>query len=190
MRRYSRLIFCMEQYIPISTINDFLYSPRSLYLHSIYQSFTTKTYHSHYQVRGNLNHEKIEKGEYSSRKRFIQALEVYSEIFGVMGKIDVFDTETCTLIERKTKMKKIFPGHRYQLYAQMFGMIESGFEVKALKIHSLEDNVRYNIAIPTVAEVEEFSRTLEEMRNYDWSQVDSEISKVKTEQSIYKDLSF
>ena len=141
-------------------------------------------------MRGNLNHEKIEKGEYSSRKRYIQALEVYSEIFGVMGKIDIYDTETCTLIERKTRMKKIFPGHKYQLYAQMFGMMESGFEVKALKIHSLEDNIRYDIAIPTVAEVEEFSRTLDEMRNYDWSALESEISKVKTEQSIYKDLSF
>lgn len=181
----------MEQRIPISTINDFLYSPRSLYLHSIYQSFNTALYHSTYQTKGTLNHKAIDEGEYSSQKRYLQGLAVASEEFRLVGKIDIYDQETKTLIERKTKIKSIYQGHRYQLYAQMFCLEEMGYDVKYLKIHSLEDNKRYAISLPTQEDREEFQTLIRKMIMYNpLLDEDSEEQKHRCELSIYKELSY
>ncbi len=181
----------MEQRIPISTINDFLYSPRSLYLHSIYQSFNTALYHSTYQTKGTLNHKAIDEGEYSSHKRYIQGLAVASEEFGLVGKIDIYDRETKTLIERKTKMKNIYQGHRYQLYAQMFCLQEMGYQVEFLKIHSLEDNKRYDIALPTHKDKQEFRDLVRKMMMYNPLKEDDSVDqKKRCEVSIYKELSY
>ena len=67
----------MENYIPISKINDFLFCPKSLYLHSIYESFSEKIVHSKYQVEGRFKHKSIEEKSYSTAKRFIVGKEVY-----------------------------------------------------------------------------------------------------------------
>jgi CRISPR-associated protein Cas4 len=180
----------MEQYISITAINDFLYSPRSLYLHSVYQSFTPQTYHERPQTVGSYHHEKIEKGEYSSATRYIQGVDVYSEEFRLMGKIDIYDSKRHRLIERKTKIKTIHQGHIYQIYAQYFCMQELGYPVEELMIHSLKDNRRYPIDLPTDKEIQEFRNVLEQIWNYDIEEDTSEISKHKCEESIYRDLNY
>lgn len=178
----------MESYIQISKINDFLYSPQSLYLRSVYESFDTDIYHEEAQIVGKLNHENIEEGKYSTAKRYLQGTTVYSEKYNLGGKIDIYDQQTKTLIERKTKIHKLHQGHKYQLYAQMFALEEMGHKVEKLCIQSLRDNKRYVIPPPDFIDIREFERTLQEMRDYDARKRDPFL--YRCDLSIYKHLSY
>lgn len=178
----------MEPFIQISKINDFLYSPKSLYLHSVYETFDQKTYHETPQVVGKLTHQNIEEHTYSTAKRYLQGMAVYSTKYNIGGKIDIYDQNTSTLIERKTKLKTLQTGHKYQLYAQMFCLQEMGYQVKKLAIHSLQDNKRYQISLPTPSEIKDFEQTLYAMRHYDPRQ--AQPTDFRCELSIYRHLSF
>jgi CRISPR-associated exonuclease Cas4 len=156
----------MESYIQISKINDFLYCPLSLYLHSSYEDFDPRGYHGVEQVAGKLVHENIENGTYSSAKRFAQGIDVYCEKYGIAGKIDIYDEKEKSLIERKNKIKNIYLGYEYQLYAEMFCMVEMGYKVNKLFLHSLSDNKRYPLDLPNEQEVLEFEETLVRIRSF------------------------
>ncbi len=138
----------MEQYIQISKLNDFLYSPSSVYLHSIYEDFTGKVYKEKAQIEGTINHKNIDTGKYSTKKNIISGTSVYSKKYGIMGKIDVYDIEKGELIERKTKVKKMHQGYKIQLYAQYFCLKEMGYNPEWLFLRSLKDNKVYEIPIP------------------------------------------
>lgn len=157
----------MDTAIPISAINDFLFCPKSLYLHSIYSSFDTTTYHDNPQTIGRISHENIENSTYTTSRHILQALSVYSAYLGVKGKIDIFDSKTGYLIERKYRVKAIYKGFRYQLYAQMYCLEELGYKVKKLFIQSLSDNKRYEISIPTQEERKEFENVILQMKSFD-----------------------
>jgi CRISPR-associated protein Cas4 len=178
----------MESYIPISKINDFTYSPQSLYLHSLYEGFNQDVYHETPQKVGKLNHENIEQGRYSTAKRFLQGTSVYSERYNIGGKIDIYDKETKTLIERKTKIKKVYDGHKFQLYAQMFALEEVGYKVERLCIQSLSDNKRYVIDLPNEDEIKRFENVLRQIRNYNPLVEDK--FKYRCDLSIYRHLSY
>lgn len=178
----------MESYIQISKINDFLYSPKSLYLHSVYESFNQNIYHEAPQKIGKLNHDCIENGQYSSAKKWLQGIAVYSEKYNLGGKIDLYDKETKSLIERKTKIRTIHDGYRFQLYAQMVALEEAGYKVKKLFLHSLNDNKRYKIKLPDEKEIKRFEETLKEMRSYDLKNLRQ--SQFKCDMSIYRHLSY
>ncbi len=68
----------MESYIPISKINDFLYCPKSLYLHGMYEDFSEALFHNEPQTKGKINHKAIDKKTYSTAKRFLIGVYVYS----------------------------------------------------------------------------------------------------------------
>lgn len=156
----------MESYIQISKINDFLFCPLSLYLHAIYENFDTRGYHETAQVAGKIVHENIEKGTYSSAKRFLQGMDVYSEKYNIAGKIDIYDSKERALIERKNKIQHIYLGYKFQLYAQYFCMQEMAYEVKKMYLHSLSDNKRYSVELPGAAEIIAFEKVLNDMRNF------------------------
>lgn len=181
-------VLYMEHYIQISKLNDFIFCPRSVYLRSIYDSFTQKTFHRTAQLVGKIKHETIDRNTYSTRKDVMCGIEVYSEKYNLVGKIDIFDKKKGLLVERKYKVKKIYNGYKYQLYAQMFCLREMGFTVKAIKVHSLSDNKRYSVPMPTKAEVDEFDRLVRVMQTFD--AVDAPIldNKEKCKQCIYKPL--
>jgi len=178
----------MEPYIQISKINDFLYSPQSLYLHSVFESFSTETYHEEPQIVGKLNHANIDNGTYSTAKRYLQGLSVYSEKYNIGGKIDIYDTVHKSLCERKTLVKGIYDGLIYQLYAQMLCLQEMGHKVKSLEIQSLNNNKHYLIGRPTNLEIKKFEDVLERMRNYDPFQEDNNV--FRCDLSIYRHLSY
>jgi CRISPR-associated protein Cas4 len=182
----------MESYIQISKINDFLYSPRSLYLHGVYETFSDRVYHEKAQIVGRLNHENIENGTYSSAKRFLQGVPVYCEKYNLGGKIDIYDSLLKLLIERKTKIKNphIHLGLKCQLWAQMFAMEEMGYQISGLRIQSLEDNKRYVIDKPTKFDVLEFEKVLKNMREYDFRESVCEPSLSRCDVSIYRHLSY
>ena len=91
---------------------------------------------------------------------------VFCEKYGLVGRIDVFDIQSGILVERKYSITAIYPGFRYQLYAQMFALMEMGYVVKELRLYSSKDNKRYIVPLPNEKEVEEFEQVLHSMRVY------------------------
>ena len=159
----------MEQYIQISKLNDFIFCPRSVYFHSIYENFNQKTYHRTPQTVGKIKHANIDKGSYSSAKKYLQGLPVYSDKYNLMGKIDIYNKKDKILIERKYKVKKIYDGYRYQLYAHYFCLQEMGYRIKKMFIHSLADNKRYKIALPKHKKIKEFEEVVNNIKKFNIS---------------------
>lgn len=156
----------MESYIQISKLNDFLFCPKTLYLHSVYESFGQQTYHQTPQVAGKIKHENIEAGKYSTAKKYLQGLEVCSEEYGILGKIDIYDKENQILIERKNKVKNIYEGYLMQVWAQTVCLEEMGYPVKKIFIHSLSDNKRYPVDVPGPKEKLKLKSLIEQIYNF------------------------
>ncbi len=135
----------MESLIPISELNDFVFCPRSLYFHHLYGGYSTALYHDTPQTKGNIAHESIDEKKYSTSKKWLQGVEVSSEILGIYGKIDLFNTETGELVERKRKIVKVYDGYKLQVWAQALCLQEMGYTVQNIFLHSLVDNKRYAV---------------------------------------------
>ena len=178
----------MEAYIPISLLNDYIFCPRSIYLHSVYNDFNTTTYHQTPQVVGRIKHENIENQTYSSAKRYLQAMPIYSEKYGLMGKIDIYDTETKSLIERKTKVNKIYDGYKYQLYEHYFCLTEMGYVVENMYVHSLTDNKRYLISLPDKEETARFEEVVNGVKEAVASEMPVLNNPAKCANCIYRPL--
>ena len=159
----------MESYIQISKINDFIFCPKSLYFHSVYERMNEKTYHASPQTRGKIKHRPIDEHRYSTAKKHLQGLEVFSEKYGLTGKIDIYDQEKFSLIERKNSIKKIYDGYKFQLYAQCFCLQEMGFKVKSLWLYSMSDNKKHRVDLPDDKETKVFEDILDKIRNFDIS---------------------
>ena len=178
----------MEPYITVTTLNDFIFCPRSIYFHKLYGKYENRIYKKEPQIKGTINHENIDKQQYSSAKRYIQGLEIYSEKYKLCGKIDIYDQKEKTLIERKTKIKKIYDGYKYQLWAQCFCLLEMGYEIKKLKFHSLEDNKNYELKIPNKEEIKEFEDIIFQIQNFDISDKNFSQNPEKCKNCIYSEL--
>ena len=138
----------MESYLPISFINDFIFCPRSIYFHQLYGQVERSFYQSKVQVKGEQAHQRIDKANYSTSSSVLQAIDVYSEKYKICGKIDIYDTKNAQLIERKKRIKVIYEGYIFQVYAQYHCLTEMGYPVQSIKLHSLDDNKRYPVVIP------------------------------------------
>ena len=157
----------MFDIINISEINDFLYCPKSLYLHSIYNVYDKKVFQDIPQVAGSISHNTIDNATYTTSKHIFQGISVYSDKFYIKGKIDVYDSKKHTLIERKNLVKQIYKGYKFQLYAQMLCLNEIGYKVDHLFVHSLSDNKRYDIPLPSNKDIHELEITIQQMRSFD-----------------------
>lgn len=138
----------VENPIPISYLNDFIFCPVSIYFHSLDLETDTLSYQEEAQIKGTNAHAMVDNGTYSDKSCILQNLAVYSNHYHLVGKIDVFDMEIGVLRERKRKIKKVYDGYIFQLYAQYFCLIEMGYDVKELKLHSMVDNKNYDIPLP------------------------------------------
>ena len=136
----------MFHFIPITAINDFLFCPRSLYFHGIYQQFDTDVYKDLPQKRGKQAHRASDEGKYSSHKRYLQGKFISSSRLGLIGRIDIYDQEEKALIERKRLIRHVYRGYRLQLLAQKKCLEEEGREVRRCFLHSLADNKRYEVS--------------------------------------------
>lgn len=159
----------MESYLPISFLNDFIFCPRSIYCHQLYRYRSYRTYQSNAQVEGKAAHEAIDSNRYSTSKHIFQAIDVYSEKYRLGGKIDTFDANTGLLTERKKKIKIIYDGYVFQLYAQYFCLKEMGYKVKRMRLYSMDDNKSYEICLPSenAALKKSFTDLLKEIRTHD-----------------------
>lgn len=158
----------MDDCIIISNLNDFIFCPASIYFHNLYGSQDTMTYQNSSQINGTSAHEAVDSGRYSAAKHIITALEVYSEKYNLVGKIDIYDANTKTLIERKRQIKTIYDGYIFQIYAQYFAMCEMGYEVRKLQFYSMVDNKTYPVKLPDESDemMRKFEKTVEDIRSF------------------------
>ena len=179
----------MESYIKITQLNDFIFCPRSLYFHELYGNTATEYYHSTDQRNGTAAHATITNKQYSTKKSVLQGIDVYSEKYRLQGKIDLFDIEKGLLTERKKKIKVIYDGYLFQLYAQYFCLIEMGYTVNKLRFYSMDDNKVYNILKPEENQVmfKKFEKTLEDIYTFDLN-ADFHTNPNKCARCVYKEL--
>lgn len=157
----------MEEIILISYLNDFIFCPISIYFHKLYGTIDKSIYQTEYQIQGTNAHKTIDNKTYSTKKNILQGINVYSEKYGLQGKIDIFDVEKGILTERKNKITKIYDGYIFQIYAQYFGLTEMRYKVKTLKLYSLSDNKNFNVKKPSedkemFAKFEELIKSIQE----------------------------
>ena len=158
----------MESYLMISHLNDFIFCPRSIYFHQLYGRMSTRVYHSSDQTRGLSAHKTIDSQSYSTATSMLQGIEVFSEKYNLCGKIDLYDKCKKLLVERKKKIKVVYDGFIFQLYAQYFCLIEMGYDVAALKLYSMDDNKSYPIALPCKDQTkyQEFCQLIQNINQY------------------------
>ncbi|HOU75677.1 MAG TPA: type V CRISPR-associated protein Cas4 [Candidatus Dojkabacteria bacterium] len=175
----------MYELIQISKINDFLFCPYSIYIHAIYENFNTDLYHEKYQKQGKISHDNVDSQKYSSSKNILQGQPIYSQKYKLIGKFDIYDKKNKYLIERKYKVSKIHVGYIYQLYAEMLCLCEMGYEVKKMFIHSLSQNQRYEIDLPTREQKQMFKDLIDSIWGFDPHQFKSPDNPIKCTKCIY-----
>ncbi len=139
----------MEIYLPISYLNDFVFCPRSIYFHQLYGKVEQRLYQTTDQTEGKAAHRAVDERTYSTSRHILQGAEVYSDKYRIGGKIDTFDIKKGSLVERKKKIKTIYDGYVFQLYAQYHCLTEMGYAVKSMKFYSMDDNKNYSVPLPT-----------------------------------------
>ncbi len=92
------------------------------------------------QTQGKVAHQTTDRKTSSNRSDDILSLPVYSEEYGLMGKIDLYRRKEKKLIELKYKLKQIFQGQIYQLWAQMLCLKEMGEDVEAPAFYETSTN--------------------------------------------------
>jgi len=179
----------MEPYMPISFLNDFIFCPRSIYFHQLYGRVSQRLYQTTSQTKGKAAHKTVDTQSYTTSKNVLQGMEVYCEKYNIGGKIDTYDQEKYQLVERKKKIKVIYDGYYYQLYAQYHCLTEMGYEVKQLKFYSMDDNKSYPVKKPEEDPERQqgFETLIEQMHAFDLD-APFEANKNKCDHCIYKNL--
>ena len=177
----------MESYLPITYLNDFIFCPRSIFFHQRFSQYNQTLYHNKEQTIGKIKHETIEDRRYSTSKHILQNIDVYSERYHLCGKIDIFNQKTRELVERKYSIKTIYDGYRYQIYAHLFCLREMGYQPTALFLHSLKDNKRYPIPLPSETDIQEFEGLLTKIKKYRLAEPFDQ-NPVKCEKCVYRPL--
>lgn len=158
----------MEEPIPLSQLNDFIFCPISIYYHNLFGDTDKMAYQSTVQINGTHIHKTVDNGGYSDRKNILQGISVYSEQYNLYGKIDLFDVDRGILTEWKKKIKIIYEGFIFQMYGQYFGLTEAGYTVKKLRLYSYDDNRNYGIALPQedLNMVDKFNKLIKDIRDF------------------------
>lgn len=158
----------MEDTISITTLNDFIFCPVSIYFHSVDSDIDKMLYQSDYQINGTHSHEAIDNQNYSDKKDILQGVSVYCDKYNLMGKIDIFDISNGILTERKRQIKNIYDGYIFQLYSQYFALVEMGYIVNVIRFYSMVDNKVYNIRKPEEDDemLLKFENTINELNSF------------------------
>lgn len=114
-------------------------------------------YHATPQTKGRIAHESIDTKTASNKKNDLQSLPVYSARFKLMGKVDIFKQIEKLLIERKYRLKQIFQGQIYQLWAQYICLLEMGYEVEHIAFYEISTNKTIPVHLPTKKDITEFA---------------------------------
>ncbi|TGN09368.1 type V CRISPR-associated protein Cas4 [Leptospira ilyithenensis] len=180
----------MESYIPISFLNDFIFCPRSIYFHQVHGSLSQSMYHAKPQIAGKVAHESIDKGTYTTSQNVLMGMDLYSDKYGLQGKIDIFFIDSGLLLERKNQISKIYDGYVFQVYAHFFALEELGYRVKEIKIHDRTHNQSYPISLPKddPEMFAKFESTIEALKNFDLNDPNFNPNPEKCKNCIYSHL--
>ena len=159
----------MEDVILLSNLNDFIFCPVSIYFHGLYGNADVLTFQTKSQLNGTKVHEAVDTGKYSTRKNIITGLDVYSDKYRLVGRIDIYDLDKKMLLERKKHVSRVYDGYVFQLYGQYYAMMEMGYDIKSLRIHSIDDNKNYDIDLPCNNDYmrKGFDKLVETIRTFD-----------------------
>ena len=162
----------MDDAILITELNDFIFCPASIYFHHLYGSMDRMLYQSEFQINGTAAHEKVDNMTYSTQSSVLTGLEVYSEKYNLFGKIDIYDKDKHLLRERKKKIKQIYDGYIFQVYAQCLALREMGYAVDKIELYSMDDHKSYKIDMPEQNPVmlNKFEGIIHEMRRFKMEQ--------------------
>ena len=124
------------------------------------------SYHASPQTKGRAVHHASDNKTSSTRSNDIFNLPVFSEQFGLMGKIDVYRKDKKMLIEWKYQLHQIFQGQIYQLWAQMFCMREMGYEIEKLAFYEISTNKMIPVDMPGMEQETQFELFINRFRTY------------------------
>lgn len=180
----------MEFHIPISILNDFVFCPYSIYFHNLYSKHDAVIFHDIPQTEGKLAHATVESKNYSNRKKIYQGMEVFSEKYGLYGKIDLYDAENQILTERKKYIKNIYDGYVFQLFAQYFSLTEMGYSVKKMLLYCMTRNKKYPVPLPSenLVMLRKFENLIEKIRTFDLLRTPVPLNRNKCEKCIYHNI--
>lgn len=180
----------MESYLPISYLNDFIFCPRSIYFHQLYGSMERGLYEQAPQLQGKAAHATIDAGTYTTSARVLVGVEVYSHTYRLAGKIDQFFLDTGELRERKRRIKHIYDGYIFQLYAQYAALTDMGHAVRSLSLYDLEQNKKHPVALPAddAAMWQRFENLVAAIQAYNPATTVIAVSEQKCRNCIYHNL--
>lgn len=178
----------MEDYIEISTLNDFIFCPYSIYLHNVYYCASEDIYQASPQLKGKLAHTSVDNCSSARLAGDLSGLPVFSYQYRLMGKIDVYKAHDSLLIERKQKLPKIYQGQIYQLWAQLLCMIEMGYKVRGIGFYDISTRKIIPVNMPDEDDLIVFENFLERYRQYNPYSDNSFVSEAKCAHCIYCNL--
>lgn len=177
----------INDYISLSTLNDFVFCPYSIYLHNVYMNTDEGLYHAVPQTRGKAAHAPTDNQTGSSHKEDLLSLSVYSDELGISGQIDYYRGKDKFLVERKYQLKQIYQGQLYQLWGEYFCMIEMGYQIEKLAFYEISTRRMIPMKTPLEREKRELADFIERFRHYDPSSTIS-VNKNKCLHCIYINL--
>lgn len=145
------------------------------------------TYHAAPQTKGKLAHKGVDTKTSSTSSKILMALSIVSNELKVYGKIDTYNKDTETLVERKYNLKTIYLGQIYQLWAQYFCMTEMGYNIKAIAFYEIATNKMKPISIPTERNKTELKQFIKSFIEYN-PENNIEINENKCKHCIYSSL--
>ena len=77
----------MSEYtISISTLNDFIFCPASIYFHALDADTESFTYQNPDQLNGKSVHQSVDTVSYSTESNILKGIAIYSEKYDLYGK--------------------------------------------------------------------------------------------------------
>lgn len=156
-----------EDFILLSTLNDYIFCPYSIYLHNIYMEADEGLYHATPQTQGRIAHDAVDNKRSSTRKEDLMSMPVCSQSLGIMGKIDIYKGAEYHLIERKYQLKQIYQGQLYQLWGEYFCMTEMGYRVDKISFYEISTNKMIPQQPPGQKERDELVSFVERFKSFD-----------------------
>lgn len=179
----------MEDYMPITKLNDFIFCPLSLYFKSCYSKFNDNVYYQDRIIAGKIEHDKKHTKDINNILKLINFF-VYSDKYMIIGKIDEYNILTKELIEYKNNINRIYDGYIYQVWAQYFCLTSMGYAVDKMSIVSISSGEEFIINKPSPFEIITFNELVEKVRFFRPENYINKINKnfCKCRKCIYREL--
>lgn len=177
-----------ESPLIISNLNDFIFCPASMYFHLLEEGENLLVQDA-CQLNGSHAHRNSDSAAYSTKVSVLQGIGIYCEKYNLVGKIDTFDSQSGVLTERKKKIKKVYDGYVFQLYAQYFALVEMGYTINTMKLYSMDDNKIYEIPKPedNFQMLYKFEKTIYDINHFSISKFKQD-NEFKCKNCIYEPL--